>query len=189
MQLNVIDILFVVTVALLVINGLRNGAIFSLINLLGIPLGFGVAFYFGPQFTALLAANHLPATPLISYLVLFFGTVLVLHIIGSFVRGVIKSIPVIGFGDSLLGAVIGFGEAWLLWLILLIVLGNFLGGLQGTVNSINHTASVIPGFHISFDQLKGWHDFYNQAVSNSLFARINSIFNQNLSGLPQLPKG
>lgn len=189
MQLSVIDILFVVTVALLVISGLRNGAIFSLINLLGIPLGFAVAFYFGPQLTALLAANRLPATPLISYLVLFFGTVLILHIVGTFIRGIIKSIPIIGFGDSLLGAVIGFGEAWLLWLILLIVLGNFLGGVQGTVNAVNQTASIVPGFHISLDQLKSWHDFYNQAVSNSLFAHVNSIFNQNLSGLPQLPKG
>lgn len=189
MQLSVIDILFVVTVALLVINGLRNGAVFSLINLLGIPLGFAVAVYFGPQFTALLAANQLPATPLISYIVLFFGTVLVLHIVGTFLRGVIKRIPLIGFGDSLLGAVIGFGEAWLLWLILLILLGTFLGDVQGTLTAVNHSASVIPGVHVSFDQLKGWHDFYNQAVSNSLFARVNSMFNQNLSGLPQLPRG
>lgn len=189
MQLNVIDILFVATVVLLVMNGLRNGAAFSLINLLGIPLGFAVAIYFGPQFTALLAANKLPATPLISYIVLFFGTVLLLHIVGTFLRGVIKHIPLIGFGDSLLGGVIGFGEAWLLWLVLLIVLGNFLGGVQGTLTTVNQSASVIPGFQVSFDQLKGWHDFYNQAVSNSLFAHINSIFNQNLSGLPQLPKG
>lgn len=189
MQISVIDILFVVTVALLVMNGLRNGAVFSLINLVGIPLGFAVAFSFGPQFTALLAANQLPATPLISYIVLFFGTVLVLHIIGTFLRGVIKHIPLVNVGDSLLGAAIGFAEAWLLWLVLLIVLGNFLGGVQGTLTAVNNSASVIPGVHVTFDQLKGWHDFYNQAVSNSLFAHVNSIFNQHLSGLPPLPKG
>lgn len=187
--MSLIDILFLVTVALLVFNGLRNGAVFSLINLLGIPIGFAVAAYFGPQFIKLLASNGLPSTPLIAYIVLFFGTVLILHIIGTFVRGIVKRIPIVGFGDALLGGVIGFGEAWLLWLVLLIVLGNFLGGVQSTVNAAQNTASIIPGFHISFDQLKSWHDFYNQAVTNSLFAQINSIFNHNLSGLPQLPKG
>ncbi len=189
MSLSLIDILFLVTVALLVFNGLRNGAIFSLINLLGIPIGFAVAIYFGPQFTALLSSNGLPATPLISYIVLFFGTVLILHIVGTFVRGIVKKIPLVGFGDALLGAIIGFGEAWLLWLVLLIVLGNFLGGIQSTVNAVQSSASIIPGFHISLDQFKSWHDFYNQAVTNSLFAHINSVFDANLHGLPQLPKG
>lgn len=187
MSVNVIDILFLVTVALLVFNGLRNGAIISLINLLGIPIGFFVAYTYGPQFTALLAANGLAATPLISYIVLFFGTVFVIHIIGTVIRGVVKNIPFIGFGDALLGAVIGFVEAWLLWLVLLIVLGTFLHSVQTTVNSAQQVASVIPGVKISFDQLRSWHDFYNQAVSNSLFAQVNSFANQNLHGLPQLP--
>src|SRR5713226_1269130 len=102
MQLSLIDILFLVTVVLLVFNGLRNGAIFSLFNLLGLPLGFAVAYLYGPRFTALLAANGLPATPLISYIALFFGAVLVLHIVGTVIRGFVQKIPVIGLGDSLL---------------------------------------------------------------------------------------
>lgn len=189
MPINLIDILFLVTVALLVFNGLRNGAVFSLINLLSIPIGFAVAVYFGPQFIKLLSSNGLPSTPLIAYVVLFFGTVLILHIVGTIVRGIVKRIPFVGFGDALLGGVIGFAEAWLLWLVLLIVLGNFLGGVQNTVNAAQTSASIIPGFRISFDQLKSWHDFYNQAVTNSLFAHVNSVFNANLQGLPQLPKG
>src|SRR5437588_12943790 len=103
MPLSLIDILFLVTVALLVFNGFSNGAITSLVNLLSIPLGFAVAYLFGPRFTLLLAANGLSATPLISYIVLFFGTVLVLHIIGTTVRGVLQRVPLIGFGDRLLG--------------------------------------------------------------------------------------
>ena len=47
MSLSLIDILFLITVALLVFNGLRNGAVFSLINLLSIPVAFGVAYYYG----------------------------------------------------------------------------------------------------------------------------------------------
>jgi uncharacterized membrane protein required for colicin V production len=184
MQINLIDILFLVTVALLVFNGLRNGAVFSLLNLLGIPLGFAIAYTFGPRFTALLAANGLPATPLISYIVLFFGAVLVLHIVGTVIRGFVQKIPVIGLGDSLLGGLIGFVEAWLMWLFLLIVLGNFLGGLQTGIQQGTH---VIPGLNIQIDQLQAWHDFYNYAVTNSLFAHVNGFFVKQLPNLPRLP--
>ncbi len=187
MPFNWIDILFLVTVALLIFNGLRNGAIFSLINLLGIPIGLGVAFFFGPQLTALLAANKLPATPLISYIVLFFGSIFILHIIGTVIRGVVQKIPLVGFGDSLLGGVVGFAEAWLIWLILLILLGNFLLGLQNTLQQGSH---IIPGLNIQVDQLRTWDDFYNQAVTNSLFARVNGFIVHTLpvKGLPKPPQ-
>jgi len=181
MQLSLIDILFLVTVVLLVFNGLRNGAVFSLLNLIGLPLGFAVAYTFGPRFTALLAANGLPATPLISYIALFFGTVLVLHIVGTIIRGFVQKIPVIGLGDSLLGGVIGFVEAWLLWLFLLITLGSFLGNLQQGTH-------VISGLNIQIEQLQSWHNFYNDAVSNSLFARVNGFFVKQLPNLPRLPQ-
>src|SRR5260221_7123235 len=69
MSLSLIDILFLITVALLAFNGFSNGAVTSLVNLISIPLGFAVAYLFGPRFTLLLAANGLPATPIISYAV------------------------------------------------------------------------------------------------------------------------
>lgn len=185
MPLSIIDILFLVTVAMLVFNGLRNGLIFSLINLVSIPLGLGIAYAFGPQFTAFLAANGLPATPLIAYVALFFGTVLVLHIVGTAVRGVAKNIPLLGGVDSLLGGAVGFVEAWLLWLTLLIVLGNFLGGLQNTIQQGSH---IIPGLNIHIAQLQAWHDFYNQTVTDSIFARVNGFFVKALPNLPQLPQ-
>jgi len=162
--MSLIDILFLVTVALLAFNGFSNGAITSLINLISIPLGFIVAYMFGPRFTLLLAANGLSATPLISYVVLFFGTVLVLHILGTIVRGVVQRIPLIGFGNRLLGALIGFVEAWLLWVVLLLVLHNFLQNIHN-----------LPGV-ISTSQFDSWQQFYNDAVTNSLFAQVNSFF-------------
>ena len=184
MQFTIIDILFLITVALLIFNGLRNGALFSLITLLTIPLGIGVAYYFGPSFTRLLASNGLPATPLISYIVLFFGTVLILHIIASSVRGVMQKIPVLGCGDSLVGGAIGFVEAWLLWLGLLFVLGTFLHDLQATIQT---GSQLIPG-GITVNQFVQWHDFYNNVISNSLFAQVNHFFVQRLPDLPSLPK-
>lgn len=183
MSLSLVDILFLVTVALLVFNGLRNGAVFSLVNLLGIPIGFAVAYFYGPQFTNLLASNGLPATPLIAYIALFLGSVLILHIIGTMIRGVVRSIPLIGQGDTLLGAVIGFVEAWLLWVFLLIALGTFLGSADAAVQQGTHFA----GLNIQIAQLQQWHDFYNQTLTNSLFARVNSIFVRELPtlNLPQ----
>ena len=181
MSINWVDILFLVTVVLLVMNGFRNGFVFSLINLISIPLGIGIAVYFGPQLTSTLAGNNLPATPLISYIVLFFGVVLILHLIGTSIRGTLKHIPVIGCGDEILGGVIGFVEAWLIWLILLIILGNFLGGVQQGTH-------VLSGVNIQLSQLNAWHDFYNQTVTNSLFAHVNSFFVKQLPNVPQ-PKG
>jgi uncharacterized membrane protein required for colicin V production len=184
-SISIVDILFLVTVVLLVFSGLRNGAVISLIFLLSIPIGFFVASQYGPAFTKLLAANGLSATPLISYVVLFFGTVLILHIIGSFVRNAIKVVPLIGPADSLLGGAVGFVEAWLLWLVLLIVLGNFLHSIQTTIQS---TVNIVPGLNITVVQFKTWHDFYNQTITNSVFAKVNAFFVSELPALPQPPK-
>lgn len=179
MVLSWIDILFLVTVVLLVFNGFRNGAVFSLITFFGLPIGLWIAYTYGPQFTRVLASNGIPATPLISYIVLFFGTVFLVHIIGNMLRGIVKSVPVISQGDTLVGGAIGFIEAWLLWLLLLVVLGAFLSNLQIPGSSL--AASL----NIQINQLQGWHDFYNQAVTNSLFAKVNGFF---LKSLPSLPK-
>ena len=161
--MNTIDILFLVTIALLVFNGLRNGAVFSLIHLVALPVAFIGAAWFGPSLTSLLAAHHLPANPLIVYVVLFFGIALVLHGIGSSVRRGLHAVPFLGAGDRLIGAGLGFIEAWLLWVVLLAVLHGFL---QGT--------HVIPGIGPSLFQ--SWQQAYDSAISQSLFAHVNSVF-------------
>lgn len=183
MQFSLVDIFFLVTVVLLVFNGLRNGAVFSLVHLISIPVGAAVAYFYGPKFTLLLADNGLQATPLISYVVLFLGSVLVLHILGTLLRGIVKRVPFAGFGDALLGGVIGFVEAWLVWLILLIILGTFLGQAQAAVA---HGESAT-GLSIQVPQLQQWHDFYNSIISNSLFARVNGFFVKTLPSFPQAP--
>jgi uncharacterized membrane protein required for colicin V production len=179
---NWIDLLFLVTIVLLIFNGIRNGAVFSLVNLLGIPIAFGVTVFLGKPFTLFLASNGLSISPLISYIVLFFGTILILHIVGTTIRGVVRAVPVIGLGDALLGGVIGFVEAWVLWLLALFVLGNFLQNVQGAIQQGNQ---LIPGLSITVHQYQVWHDAYNQAVSNSLFAKVNGFFIKTLPGLPQ----
>jgi len=182
---NWIDLLFLITVVLLVFNGLRNGAIFSLVNLLSIPIALGVALFFGQSFTAFLATNGIGISPLVAYIILFFVAVILIHILGTVLRGVIKAIPLVGLGDALVGGVIGFVEAWLLWLIVLLVVGNVLHGVQDSFVQGTHLFS---GINITPQQLQSWHDAYNQAISTSLFAKVNGFFVQQLPALPRLQK-
>lgn len=182
---NWIDVLFLITVVLLVFNGLRNGAIFSLVNLLSIPVALGVALYFGQPFTAFLASNGIGISPLIAYIILFFVAVIIIHILGTVLRGVIKVIPLVGLGDALIGGLIGFVEAWLLWLIILLVVGNVLHGVQNSFLAGTHLFS---GINITLQQLIDWHNAYNQAITTSIFAKVNGIFVQALPALPKLQK-
>ena len=182
---KVIDILFLVTAVLLALSGYRSGAVFSLINIPGVPLGIALASSFGPRFTALLAAHGQPAAaPFIAYNVLFFGTVMVFFLIGTVVQRFVRKLPVaVNRGDAVLGGVIGFVEAWLLWVFLLTSLGTFLGGLQTGIQPGLH---FIPGMTIQIVQLQVWHDFYNFNVTNSLFAHVNGAFVKTLPNLPRL---
>ena len=181
--LNWIDLLFLATIVLLIFNGIRNGAVFSIINLLSIPVAIGVAYFFGKPFALFFAKNGLQISPLISYIVLFFVSILVIQIIGTSMRGVVKHIPVLGCGDSLLGGFVGFFEAWLIWLIVLFFVGNFLHDIQA---SIQTGKALIPGLNITVQQYQTWHDAYNQAVQHSLFARVNGFFIKELPAVPHL---
>ncbi|HEY1354036.1 MAG TPA: CvpA family protein [Ktedonobacteraceae bacterium] len=163
-SLSLVDLLFVVTIVLLVFNGLRNGLVFSLLNLLSLPIAFVVAWLFGPQLTNVLAANNFNATPLVSYVVLFFGTVFIVHILATALRGTVKYIPLVGLANTLLGGVVGFIEAWLLWVVLLLILGHFL-------QDVNQVRTL----NINVNLFQSWQQFYNDAISNSLFARVNNF--------------
>jgi uncharacterized membrane protein required for colicin V production len=176
MSLNIVDILFVVTVVLLVLHGFRNGALFSLISLLALPIGFAVAYFFGPSFILLLASSGLPAVPLIAYAALFIGTILVLHIVGNFLVHVLNIIPGFVPVNKLLGGVIGFVEAWLIWLILLIVFGTFLNDLQAGTNAFPGVDLTQFVTHFKDWHVQNWYTFYNDAVNHSLFTRVNDFF-------------
>src|SRR5262249_38738716 len=110
--------------------------------------------------------------------------------IGSIIRKSVKYIPLLGPVDSLLGGILGFIEAWLLWLLLLFALGSFLGAIQSgfATGSILFQGINLQGLHISFATFRQWHDFYNQAVTNSLFAKVNGFFVTVLPELPKTPK-
>jgi uncharacterized membrane protein required for colicin V production len=180
---NWIDLLFLVTIVLLIFNGIRNGAIFSIVHLLSIPIALAVAIFFGKNFTLFLASNSLSISPLIGYIVLFFATVFVIHILGTLLRGVIRAVPLLGVGDVLIGGLVGFIEAWLLWVVVLLVIGKFLNDVQSALAT---GSQIAPGLNITLSQYTSWHDTYNQALTQSLFAQVNSFI---LSRLPPVKIG
>ena len=158
---NWIDLLFAITIILLVFNGFRNGLVASLLNLLGIPLGVLVALALGRQFIKFLGANGLDIAPLLAYIILFLATVLVVHIIATVVRGSIRKVG-LGCVDQGLGAAVGFAEAWLLWIAVLFVVHNLLTNVQN-----------VPG--IDATQFIHWQQAYNYTITNSLFAQVNNF--------------
>ncbi|GCE48565.1 colicin V production protein [Thermosporothrix hazakensis] len=172
-----LDILILISALLLIFNGIRNGAIFSLIHLLSIPVGIAVVFFFGPQLVAFLSSNGLAATPVIVYIALFLGAVLLLHILGTVIRGLIQSIPAAGVVDLLVGGALGLVESWLLWLFLLMLLGGFLLALQ-------NKDPQLAALHLQTEDYLPWRDFYNRMLQGSYFVRINSLF---LHTLPPMP--
>jgi hypothetical protein len=107
----------------------------------------------------------------------------VIQIIGTSMRGVVKAIPILGLGDSLLGGLVGFFEAWLIWLIVLLVVGHFLNDIQATIQT---GKQLIPGLNITVQQYQVWHDTYNQALHYSLFARVNGFIIKELPAIPRL---
>jgi uncharacterized membrane protein required for colicin V production len=162
--MSFVDIAFVITAGLLIFNGLKNGFIFSLAGLISLPAAFIVASLFSPQFAKVLANNNLSASPVIAYLVLFFGTVVIIHILATTFRNTFKALPLIGSADTLLGGVVGFVEAWLLWVVVLVILHNFL---QDT--------NQIQALGLQITTFQSWQEFYNTAMTNSVFAKVNSF--------------
>lgn len=184
--MNWVDIAFVITVVLLVFNGLRNGALMSLVGLLSIPFAFVILFFFGGQFVSMLAQNRLPIAPPFAYGILFFATIFILYIIANLLRGVVKSVPLVKQGDTLLGAVIGFIGAWLIWLIVLYTVGAFLNGMG---EAIRTGQALFQGIDLSgntfnLGDFNAWCTAYNDTITNSLFARVNSFF---LGVVPVIP--
>ncbi|MBX5449138.1 CvpA family protein [Thermogemmatispora sp.] len=157
---NLIDLAFLTTVIVLALQGFHNGLLASLINLVALPLALGVALLCGPWLTALLASSGVKVAPLLAYTLVFLATVLGVHSVTTLVRAFLRRLPVLGLIDQLLGMGIGVVEAWLLWLILLMVLHSFL-------STVHYWPQSDP------DQFSAWRLAYQKAIAQSFFVHVN----------------
>ncbi len=162
-----LDILAVIVILLSIWNGWRTGLLVGLFNLLSIPLGIVAAYFLAPP---LAAATHISL--IFMYAIIFFVTVIIVHIIGSALhRGMWRRMKLAADADALLGAILGAVKAWILLVLFLVIWGAVLN--SSTARSV---ACNLPPVQSSVSSnLGSWENDYNQTINNSAFAHVNSF--------------
>jgi uncharacterized membrane protein required for colicin V production len=162
-----LDIVATIVLVISIWHGWHAGLLVGLFNLLSIPLGIAAAYFFAPQ---LAAATNISLTYM--YAIIFFLAVIAVHVIGNALhRFFHKRFRIAGDTDALLGAVVGAAKAWILLVLFLVVWGGALN--SSVVRTI--ACGVAPIKTSVASSLGSWETEYNQTVSNSLFAHINSF--------------
>jgi uncharacterized membrane protein required for colicin V production len=169
-----VDIIVAAVLFFSIWHGWRTGFLVGIFNLLSIPLGIAAAYLFAP---GLAKSTNISMTYM--YAIVFFATVIGVHIVGNLLRRVLHSaVPLAKETDKLLGAVVSVVKAWVLLVLFLVVWGNVLS--SSTLRSVACTAAsanqlVNSGSVSSASTLGNWQTDYNTAVGNSIFANINSF--------------
>lgn len=162
-----VDIIVAIVLFFSIWHGWRTGLMVGLFNLLSIPLGIVVAYFFAQ---GIAAATH--TSPTLMYILVFFATVIGVHIVGSLLRKALRrKVPLAKGTDSLLGAIVSGAKAWILLVLFLVVWGGLLN--SSTIQQVAcATTSVTTK---AADTLTSWQGDYNHAVGNSVFAQVNSF--------------
>jgi uncharacterized membrane protein required for colicin V production len=148
-------------------HGWRTGLLVGLFNLLSIPLGIVAAYFLAPRIAA---ATTISLTYM--YAIVFFITVIVVHLIGNALhRGFRKRLKIAADTDALLGAIVGGAKAWVLLVLFLVVWGSTLN--SPAIRTVACTLKPIQSNVAS--TLGDWQTQYNHTVDNSLFAYLNSF--------------
>jgi uncharacterized membrane protein required for colicin V production len=162
-----LDLVAAIVLLISIWHGWRTGLLVGLFNLLSIPLGIAAAYFLAPRIAT---ATNISLTSM--YAIVFFVTVIGVHIIGSALhKGMRKRVKVAADTDALLGALVGAAKAWILLVLFLVVWG-------GTLNSsaVRTVACGLTAVNASVaSNLGDWQKEYNQTVGGSIFAHLNSF--------------
>ena len=162
-----LDIVAAIVLVFSVWHGWRSGLLVGIFNLLSIPVGLVVAYLFGQMIAA---ATHSP--PTLAYIVVFFATVIGIHIIGHLLRRILRSkVPLAKQTDAVLGALVSGAKAWILLVLFLVVWGVLLG--SQTVQAAACAATIVNSKPAT--TLNNWQNDYNHAIGPSIFAQVNSF--------------
>jgi len=162
-----VDLVVALVLVISIWHGWRTGFMVGLFNLLSIPLGLLVAYFFARQISA---ATHQP--PTLIYILVFFAVVIGVHIGGSLLRRVLqRTVPLAQKTDALLGAGVSGAKAWILLVLFLVVWGSLLG--SSTIQQAACASTSVTSQAAS--TLSIWKGDYNRDVGNSLFSQINSF--------------
>lgn len=162
-----LDIVAALVLLISIWHGWRTGLLVGLFNLLSIPLGIVAAYFLAPRIAA---ATNISLTYM--YAIVFFATVIVVHIIGNTLHKTMRRrVKIAADTDALLGALVGGAKAWILLMLFLVVWGSTLN--SPTIRTV--ACSLAPIQSNVASTLGDWQTQYNQTVSNSLFAYLNSF--------------
>jgi uncharacterized membrane protein required for colicin V production len=162
-----LDIVAAIVLFISIWHGWRSGLLVGLFNLLSIPLGIVAAYFLAPRVAA---ATNISLTYM--YAIIFFVTVIAVHIVGNVLRkGMRKRVKIAADTDALLGAIVGGAKAWILLVLFLVIWGNALN--SSAVRTI--ACGLAPVNNSVASNLGNWETEYNQTVSKSLFAYVNGF--------------
>ncbi len=121
--MNGFDIGLLVLLGMLVLLGLIKGLARLLVGIGALVAAFWLAAYFHQNLAADLGWTNIPGQPLklISYLLIFLGTMLAGGVVAYFLRRLLKA-AMLGWADRLAGGAVGLAAAMLVAALLLLPL-------------------------------------------------------------------
>jgi uncharacterized membrane protein required for colicin V production len=162
-----LDLVAAIVLFISIWHGWRTGLLVGLFNLLSIPLGIAAAYFLAPRIAA---STNISLTYM--YAIVFFVTVILVHVIGNALHRTMRSrLKIAADTDALLGAIVGGAKAWILLVLFLVVWGNALN--SSAVRTV--ACSITPVKTSVSSNLGNWETEYNKTVGNSLFASLNSF--------------
>jgi membrane protein required for colicin V production len=121
----VVDIIFVVLIALLAIRCATRGFIKELVSTVGLILGFLVALLLYSSGGAFIREKFMPTMPIVpeilAFIALFLIVFIIIKIIGAILKGIIEGIH-LGGADKFLGIVLGLVEGLIVVSLVLFVI-------------------------------------------------------------------
>jgi len=125
--MNTLDIIFLAILGVMAIRGFFRGLIREIASILGLILGFFLAneFYMQGEEVVVRLLGSVEYASAVSYLTIFFGTIVVVFIVASLLRKLLKLV-LLAWADCLGGGMLGSIKGGLLCSVILIVLTSFL---------------------------------------------------------------
>lgn len=131
--MNWVDVVIIVGAVAGAIVGFRQGLILSVFSFLGLVVGVVVAGVASDALAEKLSSSGALWASAVSFIVILLAVIIIFNIVGHVIKGFIKLI-MLGWLDSLGGAIIGLFVGALMIAAIFIALGKWAAGQPGTTS-------------------------------------------------------
>ncbi len=118
--MNALDIALVVLLGWSTYRGWQTGLLRSLLGLAGLVFGYILALAYGQPFGLALTGDDSTLCGILGIVVVFFGTILVVHFVARFVKAFLHATP-LGAFDAAGGGLLGLAQGVLAFGLLLVL--------------------------------------------------------------------